>query len=137
TTAILTADPSCELGPIPESRGTAEILESSPGHWSIATESSSPALLVLAETAYPGWQVQIDGETAEALTAYTTLKAVCVPAGSHEVSWNYVPTVYWVGGIFTIAALVLVLAAIYFLLKGNASDGVHNTPAIAPDPRAG
>jgi hypothetical protein len=137
TTAILTADPSCELGPIPESQGTAEILESLPGHWSIATESSSPALLVLAETAYPGWQVQIDGETAEALTAYTTLKAICVPAGSHEVSWNYVPTVYWVGGIFTIAALVLVLAAIYFLLKGNASDGVHNTPAIAPDPRAG
>ena len=135
-TAILATEPSCELGPAPDVAGTAEILETAPGHWLIETDSASPALLVLAETAYPGWQVAIDGVTAEALTAYTTLKAVCVPAGVHEISWNYVPTVYWLGGIFTIVALLLVLVAIYFVLKGNASNGGHNMPTTAPAPHA-
>jgi len=108
TTAILGAEPACDLGPAAAERGTAEIITAKPGYWQIRTESAAPALLLLAETDYPGWRVTVDGQPADGLTAYTTLRAVCVPAGSHNVIWTYVPTVYWVGGLITLVALVSV-----------------------------
>ena len=82
-----------------------------PGFWRIRTNSPTPALLILAESAYPGWQVTVDGQEAEALKAYTTIKAVCVSAGDHIVEWEFVPTVYVVGGAITLATLALVVVA--------------------------
>jgi hypothetical protein len=114
STAIVSADPNCNVGPAPQEGGTAEILENTAGHWLVKTESETGALLVLAETAYPGWGASIDGRPVELHTAYTTLKAVCVPPGTHEVLLTYTPTVYMIGGIVTIAGLLLLLAAVYF-----------------------
>lgn len=111
-TAILAVDPDCGFDLTAGTSGSAEILESAPGHWLIRTASESGAMLVLAETAYPGWRVEVDEKPAENLTAYTTLKGVCVPPGTHEVVWTYVATVYQVGGFVTIAALLLVMAAV-------------------------
>lgn len=115
-TAILAA-PSCDPGPTPGTPGTAEILENSPGHWLVKTRSDAAALLILAETAYPGWQVEVDGQAAESSTAYTTLKAVCVPPGEHEVVWSYRPLVYWVGGGISLAALLVTIAALFVLRR--------------------
>ena len=111
-TAILANDPACALGPKPGTADSAVIIDDAPGHWLIRTESESGALLVLAETAYPGWRVEVDGQTADVLTAYTTLKAVCVPPGAHEIVWTYAPTIYQVGGIVTLGALLLLLASL-------------------------
>ncbi len=121
STAILDADPGCALGP-GEGGGTAVIETSEPGRWLIRTESETPALLVLAETAYPGWRVTVDGQEARPLTAYTTLKGVCVPAGDHEVVWQYVPRVYQVGGVITLLALGLVGTAVVLGRRGRASN---------------
>ena len=82
-----------------------------PGYWRIETTSAAPALLVLAETAYPGWQVRVDGERAEPLRAYTAVRAVCVPAGTHVVEWQFAPRIYWLGGGISLLALVLALLA--------------------------
>jgi hypothetical protein len=112
TTAILAVDPDCGLDSTARTPGSAEILESAPGYWLIRTASESGAILVLAETAYPGWRVEVDGQPAENLTVYTTLKGVCVPPGTHEVVWTYVATIYQVGGIVTIATLLLLVAAV-------------------------
>jgi Na+/serine symporter len=82
-----------------------------PGFWRIRTNSPTPALLILAESAYPGWQVTVDGQEAEALTAYTTIKAVCVPAGEHIVEWEFGSTVFMAGGAITLGVLALVAVA--------------------------
>ena len=123
-TVILDADPTCEVGPVPTAQGTAEISQSTPGFWRIATQSDTPAILVLAETAYPGWQVTIDNKPVGMLTAYTTLKAVCVPAGEHAVVWRYKPVVYQVGGLVTSAALLLVLLAAWRLFKAAGAENI-------------
>ena len=70
--------------------------------WRIQTSSEVPVLLILSETDYPGWQVTIDGETAQGLTAYTAVRAVCVPAGEHVVEWTYRPNgvlAWWPGDV--------------------------------------
>jgi uncharacterized membrane protein YfhO len=101
--------------------GTAEILETSPGRWLLSTRSASASILVLAETAYPGWRVEVDGQPAEILTAYTTLKAVCVPPGEHQVLFSYTPSIYMLGGIVTIMALLVLLAAVWRINLGAGS----------------
>jgi len=107
----MTSTPDCAIGPEPAKKGTAQITAHDSTRWIIHTESDAPALLVLSETAYPGWQVTIDGTTARALTAYTAIRAVCVPAGSHEVIWTYSPRVYVIGGIITGVALIAIIAS--------------------------
>lgn len=111
-TAVLATPPPCALAQ-PAVPGTAVIRESGDGYWRVQTDSPTPALLLLAETAYPGWRVTIDGQPATWLTAYTTLRAVCVPAGTHTVEWTFAPTVYLWGGLITLLALLVVATAVW------------------------
>jgi hypothetical protein len=111
TTAILEQPPDCELGPAPAASGRAHIVEERPGYWLIETESASPALLLVSESAYPGWQVRVGGRPATALTAYGVIRAVCIPAGTHLVEWRFMPTIFVAGGVLTVAALLLVVWA--------------------------
>ena len=72
------------------------------------------ALLILSETDYAGWQVTVDGQPAQNLTAYTAVRAVCVPAGEHTVEWVFKPTVYWLGGLVSLLCLGLVGTAVIY-----------------------
>jgi hypothetical protein len=110
-TAILDQASPCELGPAPADAGTAAIVAHEPTRWTIRTTSAAPALLVLAENDYPGWEVTVDGQSAEGLTAYTSLRAVCVPAGEHTVEWRFTPRLYYVGATVSAVALLAVVAA--------------------------
>ena len=110
-TVILNGPPPCDMGPTPTTGGSAEVIAHEATRWEIATRSEAAALLVLAENAYPGWEVTVDGQEAQALTAYTSVRAVCVPAGEHTIVWAFRPWIYALGGIFTLAALTIVIVA--------------------------
>ncbi len=116
--AIVDANPPCAGELVPGGQGTAEILGAEPGHWAIATDSATPAILLLAETAYPGWQVRIDGEPVDWFTAYTTIRGVCVPAGSHSVTWEFRPNLYLLGALISLFSWLLVGVAAILLWKG-------------------
>lgn len=111
-TAILAGAARCDLGPAPAAGGTAVVETHEPTRWQIRTGSEAPALLVLAENAYPGWRVTVDGQPAESLTAYTSIRAVCVPAGEHMVEWVFAPRLYWLGAGISATALALLALAI-------------------------
>ncbi len=116
TTAILAEQPTCDLIPS-DNPGSAAVSRRANGHWEIQTQSDVSSLLIVSETDYPGWQVTIDGETAEPLTAYTTIRAVCVPAGEHTVVWQFMPPVYLWGGLLTLLGLILVATAVFKLRR--------------------
>jgi hypothetical protein len=122
TTAILADDPGCAVGPAPATAGTAEIVARAATQWQIRTRSDAAGLLVVAENAFPGWQVTIDGQPAEALTAYTAVRAVCVPAGEHLVAWTFRPRVYLLGAAVTLLALVMLVAAYVAVKRGLSAD---------------
>jgi hypothetical protein len=111
TTAILEQPPGCQVGPLPAVPASVHVIEERPGYWLIQTESASPGLLVLSESAYPGWQVTVGGQPATALTAYGVVRAVCVPAGTHHVEWRFAPTIFMVGGLITVPTLLVLLLA--------------------------
>ncbi|MEZ4590386.1 MAG: NAD(+)/NADH kinase [Chloroflexota bacterium] len=111
TTAILEQEPDCSLaGGVP---GTAVVTEKSNGYWQIQTDSALPALLVLSETAYPGWRVFVDGVEEAWDVAYTAVRATCVPVGEHTIEWRYQPRSYAIGGILSLLGLVLVGTAVW------------------------
>lgn len=112
TTLILSEAAECTTGTTPA--GTAQILETQPGFWRIHTTSDQPTWLVLAENAYPGWQATIDGQPTEWHTAYTTLRALCVPAGDHNIEWTFRPRLYTAGAAIS---LVFAIAQFIALLK--------------------
>ena len=93
-------------------QGEAVIEEQRDGYWRITTASETPAFLVLSESAYPGWQVTIDGEAAVWVEAYTAVRAVCVPAGVHEVIWQFQPAIFLWGGLLSLLAVLCIIFAI-------------------------
>lgn len=117
TTAILAGPASCPLGPAPASPGEVELLSHETTRWQLRTSSDAPALLVLAENAYPGWRVTVDGEAAESLTAYTSVRAACVPPGEHIVEWTFAPLIYLAGATVSVATLALMVAAAFVLRR--------------------
>lgn len=110
TTVILAQEPDCALQTAPP--GAATILDATPGYWRIRAQTSAPALLILSETAYPGWQVTVNGVRENWYTAYTAVRAVCVPAGESEVIWQFRPTIFLWGGLVTLMALLFLVVCL-------------------------
>ena len=75
----------------PESgaRGRVRWIERGVNSQTLEVQASGPALLVVSENYYPAWKAEIDGEPVEVLRADHTLRAVAVPAGTHEVRFYY------------------------------------------------
>lgn len=111
STAILNTAPACDLAN-PTTPGTAVITDQQDGYWRIETTSEAPALMVLSETAYPGWQVTVDGKEEAWVPAYTAVRAVCVPAGQHVVEWHFNGRIFLTGGFISALALLLTLIAL-------------------------
>ena len=114
-TVILAEAADCMSGTTsPQIIQNAGLISRSSTYWHNETEASSPGILVVSESVFPGWRVFVDGEPAEVITAYTALRAVCVPAGAHSVEWHYRPYLYVVGLLITLASIVILLWAIRF-----------------------
>lgn len=72
--------------------------------------------LVLADSYFPGWIAQLDGDDTHLYKADFNFRAVFVPAGEHSIRFKYSPVSLRVGIIASfLGAMVLVLAAAYLL----------------------
>lgn len=87
--------------------GNASIESYGDDHVSIRVQTDRRAYLVLADTAYPGWVARIDGKRTPIATADGIFRAVSVPAGTHEVVFQFKPTI--VCRSFLVAAVSLLL----------------------------
>lgn len=52
-------------------------------------KTTSPGVLVLTDTYYPGWNVNVDGKPAAILRANYLFRGVMIPAGEHHVKFQY------------------------------------------------
>jgi hypothetical protein len=103
-----------------EDGGTAEIRRETPGSVTVATDGTAPALLVLADLAFPGWQADLDGRDVPVLTVDGLLRGVVVPAGAHVVAFRYRPASWLVGAALSGLAL---LALMPYARAGARSHG--------------
>ena len=96
--------------------GTAAVIEDTPGKIRVRTAASTRQVLVTTESYYPGWTVTLDGESIEVIPLYGDFLGCVLPAGEHEVEFDFDPASYRYGKALSFAGLALTLA-LYFLLK--------------------
>jgi hypothetical protein len=82
---------SIQRAPDGSSPGSSTVREYTPGHIVLDVEAKRPALLVVAESYYPGWKATIDGEPAEVLRANFLSQGLVVTEGKHAVVFRYDP----------------------------------------------
>jgi len=86
------------------------LLEYQPDSLELAVSAAGPAVLVAAETEYPGWRAWVDGRPAEIHRVDLAFRGVAVPAGAHRVRMEFRPVILWVGLGVTVAAAALLAA---------------------------
>ena len=70
-----------------------QTLEYQPGWLQLKVSAQQPALLVLAESYYPGWMAWVDGSPSEIYRADIAFRGILVPAGTHTVSMEFRPVI--------------------------------------------
>ena len=93
--------------------------------------SSSPALFIVSETHYPGWQATVDGEPAPILRANYVLRAIPVPAGEHTVELEFRPTSFTAGAISSGLALLIIGVGLFLSVRsGRSKESPDNDNSI-------
>ncbi|MEW6756307.1 MAG: YfhO family protein [Candidatus Latescibacterota bacterium] len=92
------------------------------------------AILVLSDTAFPGWRAWVDGRPARILPANHVFRAVGVPAGAHRVSFRYEPYTVRVGAWVSGVAWLALGGALLALRRLPPPSPVvpRHTPALGP-----
>jgi hypothetical protein len=70
----------------------------------------APAVLVLADTWYPGWQATVDGAPAALLRANYLFRGVLLPAGQHRVQFDFRPATLRRGAGVSLAVVLALVA---------------------------
>ena len=95
--ALVEEDPHCALEEPAAAEPVPVIERYEPERIDIQVRAAAPALLVLSDLFYPGWEAAVDGRRAEILQANYVMRAVAIPEGAHEVRFQYKPASFRAG----------------------------------------
>lgn len=85
--------------------GEIVVEKNAPGRVRILADG--PGILVWKEAYYPGWQARIDGEKADIIRVANLWLGVDLPAGRHQVEFNYQPGLQYLGLAISVAGWVV------------------------------
>jgi hypothetical protein len=109
--APLPADQAASLSPQPvRSEAHATITRYEAHRVDIEAQTPIPGILVLADVDYPGWQVSVDGKSAQLLQVNHALRGVYLPVGVHSISFSFRPVIFYVALGVTGLTVVLSVA---------------------------
>jgi hypothetical protein len=90
-------------------RGRVHFVRLEPNRIEIATEAAGPAVLVLADNYYPGWQAHVDGRRVKTIRVNYNQRGVSLSAGKHVVMFGYQPNSVQLGIMISLVTLVSLL----------------------------
>jgi uncharacterized membrane protein YfhO len=96
--------------------GTAIIMQDEPERVVVQTNSPTDAVLVLSDAYYPGWQAAIDGEATAVYQTNAYFRGIILPAGQHEVVFNFAPDSLRIGRLISSIGLSLWLVLLVIVL---------------------
>ena len=115
-------DSEIAIPPLHQLRATAKIVRYENERVTIAASADSEAILVLADSHYPGWKAFVDGRQEVIRRANLFFRAVPLPPGNHTVEFRYEPRSFTIGlviSVVTLVALALVTAVFAFRSRNN------------------
>jgi hypothetical protein len=92
--------------------GNASIASYEPNSVTVKVVTSSPGLLFLSDSYYPGWNAYLDGVKVHIYRADYAFRAVSVPSGAHTVQFLYEPPSFYNGIIISAASALLLFGCI-------------------------
>lgn len=93
-----------------DSLSTVTLTHYQPNEIHYRSQNSGDGLVIFSEIYYPhGWTATIDGEEADLLRADYTLRALAVPAGSHEIVLSFHPQSLRITEAIALGASILLL----------------------------
>jgi hypothetical protein len=96
----------------PGAASRARIVEDTDTSVTVDLTARAAGQLVLLDTYYPGWHVEVDGRDADIRPAMAAFRAVKVPPGKHRVHFSYRPASVYAGGAITMVAIVVLIAIV-------------------------
>lgn len=79
-------------------------------------DNSSPQILILTDTYYPGWHAYIDNKETHIYPANIRHRAIIVPSGNHVIRFLYIPTHFREACLISIAMYIFILAKIFQMI---------------------
>ena len=80
----------------PDFQGAARVLWRRSNALAVAVDTSAPGYLVAVDAFNAGWRASVDGQPANVLRANVLFRAVPLPAGHHQVLFEFrCPTAVW------------------------------------------
>lgn len=115
TTLLLEEKPSIEMGQVdPAAKATITSYEQNEIKLKVTTATNG--MLWLSEVYYPAWNAYVDDKPVKIYRAFTTLRAIEMPAGTHNVVLRYESSAFQSGSLVTIATLLLSLGGLGFVI---------------------
>ena len=116
STAIVNKRFENELGGFKTASGEGEVklIEYKPNYLKYeANVTGSEQLAVFSEIYYPkGWISLIDGKETDHFQVNFVLRAMVIPAGTHQIEFKFEPQSYFIGNKVSLASSILLLLAI-------------------------
>ena len=102
----------------PGAKGSVALTAMSPDALEYEVNIDDDALVVFSEIWYPvGWVAKIDGEIVDPIRVNYLFRALNVPAGQHNVTWEYTKEEGGAGWV-TLANILLILFVVVAFWKG-------------------
>ncbi|MBI5123149.1 YfhO family protein, partial [Candidatus Roizmanbacteria bacterium] len=80
----------------------------------ISSQTNCDGILSSGEVYYPGWKATIDGKETSILKSNYAFRAISLPKGMHTVRFFYSPDIYILGGIISLASLIVFILFLNF-----------------------
>lgn len=112
--------------PVPAgAASTVRVLRYTARRVELEVDAVASAFLVTSETHYPGWRAYVNGRECPIYYTNVAFRGLPVPAGRHQVRFEFAPAILWRSAAVTVAAwAVLILLC------------VRTSPRSAPGPAA-
>lgn len=115
---------------------TAQFTEYSPAHLALTASTDQPALLILTEAWYPGWEARLDNKPVPIYIADVAFRGIFLPQGEHTLVMDFRPRILpWSFAIslaFALALLGLCVSHADPEGKPRERTGLNQAPAIRP-----
>ena len=95
--------------------------QDSPTRIVLRVDAPAAGWLVLADAFYPGWEARVDGQPTPIYAADGLFRAVAVPPGPHEVTFDFRPRSLRLGAALAAVGVVLAAAVLWLAGRGRRS----------------